>query len=115
MRAYDPVDMSEARCLFVERPQFMRYASATQMFQGPDTRAIVTEWPEFYSPEFAQVRSLLNAPVIFDGGNLYASAQMHVLAWRYFAIGRGAASQPAVQTGASAGARRDSQGAVVAG
>jgi UDPglucose 6-dehydrogenase len=88
-------------------------ASALQALEGADALAIVTEWPEFRSPDFAQMRQRLNEPVIFDGRNLYDPAQMHTLGWRYFAIGRGAASRSAVQDGADA-VRRDGSPAVAA-
>jgi UDPglucose 6-dehydrogenase len=113
VRAYDPVAMPEARRLFGARRGLELCASALQALEGADALAIVTEWPEFRSPDFAQMRQRLNEPVIFDGRNLYDPAQMHTLGWRYFAIGRGAASRSAVQDGADA-VRRDGSPAVAA-
>jgi UDPglucose 6-dehydrogenase len=88
-------------------------ASALQALEGADALAIVTAWPEFRSPDFAQMRQRLIEPVIFDGRNLYDPAQMHTLGWRYFAIGRGAASRSARHDGAPA-AHREGQAAVAA-
>jgi len=89
VRAYDPVAMSEARRLFGEHRGLHLCASALQALEGADALAIVTEWPEFRSPEFAEMRRRLNEPVIFDGRNLYDPAQMQAQGWRYYAIGRG--------------------------
>ena len=113
VRAYDPVAMPEARRLFGERRGLELCASALQALEGADALAIVTEWPEFRSPDFAQMRQRLKEPVIFDGRNLYDPAQMHTLGWRYFAIGRGAASRAATKDGADA-ARREGAPAVAA-
>ena len=45
--------------------------SAEAALEGADALVIVTEWQEFRSPDFDQIRDALTAPVIFDGRNLY--------------------------------------------
>ncbi len=42
-----------------------------EVLDGADALAIVTEWNEFRTPDFAQMRSRMKAPVIFDGRNIY--------------------------------------------
>jgi hypothetical protein len=51
----------------------------------------VTEWREFKSPDFEQMRALLKQPLIFDGRNLFDPALVHSLGIEYHAIGRGEA------------------------
>ena len=36
-----------------------------------DALAIVTEWGEFRTPDFNQIRRRMNSPVVFDGRNIY--------------------------------------------
>ena len=55
---------------------------------GADALAIVTEWNEFREPDFAKMRTLLKAPVVFDGRNIYSPEQMRALGFTYFSIGR---------------------------
>jgi aminoglycoside phosphotransferase (APT) family kinase protein len=55
---------------------------------GADALAVVTEWNEFREPDFERMRSLLKAPVIFDGRNIYSPEQMRALGFTYFSIGR---------------------------
>ena len=55
---------------------------------GADALAIVTEWNEFREPDFERMRSLLKAPVVFDGRNIYSPEQMRALGFTYFSIGR---------------------------
>jgi len=57
-----------------------------------DGLILCTEWPEYRTPDFDRMRSLLKAPVIFDGRNHYDLAWMRELRFEYFSIGR-----PAVQ------------------
>ena len=106
VRAYDPVAMPEARRLFGEHRGLDLCASALQALEGADALAIVTEWPEFRSPEFTEMRQRLKAPVIFDGRNLYDPAQMKAQGWRYYAIGRGVRHRNAAHEDVHAAVRR---------
>ena len=56
--------------------------------KGADALAIVTEWNEFRRPDFERMRTLMKAPVIFDGRNLFAPAQMKQNGFTYYSIGR---------------------------
>ena len=63
--------------------------------QGSDALLIVTEWRQFKSPDFEQIRSTLTQPVVFDGRNLYDPAMMKALGIDYHGIGRAAALEEA--------------------
>ena len=89
VRAYDPVAQREAQRLFGERQELVLCSSAHEALEGADALAIVTEWPEFRSPDLQAMRAALLEPVIFDGRNLYDPANMSAHGWRYYAIGRG--------------------------
>ena len=41
------------------------------VLDGADALAIITEWNEFRTPDFTQMKSRMKAPVIFDGRNIY--------------------------------------------
>jgi len=49
---------------------------------------IVTEWKEFRSPDFVNLKLKLKAPIIFDGRNLYDPKTVRDLGFEYLAIGR---------------------------
>ncbi len=55
---------------------------------GADALALVTEWNEFREPDFARMRKLMKAPVVFDGRNIYNPQQMKTHGFTYFSIGR---------------------------
>ena len=48
--------------------------SAMAALEGADALAVVTEWQEFRSPDFAAIKANLKTPAIFDGRNLYDPA-----------------------------------------
>jgi len=92
LRAYDPVASGEARRLYGgastgERLSFCK--DAYEAAEGADALLICTEWKEFRSPDFDRLRSLLRAPLVFDGRNLYDPGLMQQLGFEYYAIGRG--------------------------
>jgi UDPglucose 6-dehydrogenase len=90
VRAYDPVAGAAARRLYAGEPRVEIVDGALQALEGCDALAIVTEWREFRSPDFAALRAKLAHPVIFDGRNLYDPAVVQGHGFEYFAIGRGA-------------------------
>ncbi|MGB8327665.1 MAG: UDP-glucose/GDP-mannose dehydrogenase family protein [Steroidobacteraceae bacterium] len=89
VRAYDPIAADETRRIYGERKDLVLCRNATEALQGADALAIVTEWQEFRSPDFDDIKKTLKSPVIFDGRNLYDPQAMQRLGLRYFAIGRG--------------------------
>jgi UDPglucose 6-dehydrogenase len=58
------------------------------LLEKADALLIVTEWMEFRSPDFDSMKQKLKAPVVFDGRNLFESAEMKWLGFAYFGIGR---------------------------
>ena len=55
---------------------------------GSDALITVTEWREFNTPDFSEIKSRLKKPVIFDGRNLYDTKKVLAEGFDYFAIGK---------------------------
>jgi UDPglucose 6-dehydrogenase len=86
VQAFDPEAMRTAKGIFGSR-----ITLATKPYdavKGADALAIVTEWNEFRRPDFARIRSLMRSPIVFDGRNLFAPAQMKQNGFTYYSIGR---------------------------
>ena len=92
VRVYDPVAMPECRRIYGERADLVLGKNSADAVKGADALAIVTEWQEFRSPDFDQIKSALRTSVIFDGRNLYDPAHMARAGFSYHAIGRGKTS-----------------------
>jgi UDPglucose 6-dehydrogenase len=86
VKAYDPAAASVAKRLFDGRIALCD--KSYDALTGADALAIVTEWNEFREPDFRKMRTLMKAPVIFDGRNIYSPEQMQALGFTYFSIGR---------------------------
>jgi UDPglucose 6-dehydrogenase len=86
VRAYDPAAGPVAKRIFDGRIALCE--KSYDALAGADALAIVTEWNEFREPDFEKMRSLLKAPVVFDGRNIYSPEHMRGLGFTYFSIGR---------------------------
>jgi UDPglucose 6-dehydrogenase len=88
VRGYDPAAGEQARRIFASEKGVAVVDSAMAALEGADALAIVTEWQEFRSPDFATIRERLKTPAIFDGRNLYDPAGLKALGLEYYPIGR---------------------------
>jgi UDPglucose 6-dehydrogenase len=88
--AYDPVATAQARRVFGDTAGITFANSALAALDGADALLIVTEWKEFRSPDFDELRRRLKEPLVFDGRNLFDPALMKSMGVQYHAIGRAA-------------------------
>ena len=88
IRAFDPVAADNARTIFADNKLVEIVDDQYAACQGAQALMVVTEWNQFRNPDFAKVRSLLTAPLLFDGRNLYSPTTMAAHGFAYFCIGR---------------------------
>jgi UDPglucose 6-dehydrogenase len=86
--AYDPIAMEEAGRIYRDESRVAFGSSTLQCLDGADALIIVTEWKEFRSPDFVEIKRRLRQPLIFDGRNLYDPAVVKGAGLEYFSIGR---------------------------
>jgi UDPglucose 6-dehydrogenase len=86
VRAHDPKAMEVAREIYGDRLYYAR--DPYDALAGADALVIVTEWLVYRNPDFDRMKSLLTAPLVFDGRNLYDPDRMTRLGFEYHAIGR---------------------------
>ncbi len=89
IRAYDPVAMEEAKRVMEGVAGLTFVESAADALVGADALLLVTEWREFRTPDFDNIKTTLKQPVVFDGRNLWEPALMKSLGIEYHGIGRG--------------------------
>jgi UDPglucose 6-dehydrogenase len=91
VRAHDPEALDNLRTRFGD--QISYFPSAYPALDGADALAICTEWNEFRSPNFDEIRQRMRQPIIFDGRNLYSLPTMRKHGFEYYGIGRSAGRQ----------------------
>lgn len=86
--AYDPKAAHETQRELGDLPG-LRYAEGHyEALPGCDALIVATEWSFFLNPDFNKIKAELNAPVIFDGRNIYDPAFMQLIGFDYISIGR---------------------------
>jgi UDPglucose 6-dehydrogenase len=86
--AYDPVAMEEAKRHLGKAPAVTFAESPMAALKDADALVIVTEWKEFRSPDFDDIRKALKTPAIFDGRNIYDPATVVGAGLEYYPVGR---------------------------
>jgi UDPglucose 6-dehydrogenase len=86
--AYDPAAEANARRVFRGLKGVSYVTSPLAALEKADALVVVTEWKEFRSPDFEEIRARLREPVIFDGRNMYDPAYLKTMGIEYHAIGR---------------------------
>ena len=83
--AYDPVATHEAKRILGDTISYSdeMYDTLTKA----DALLIITEWPEFRSPDFDEISKRLNNKVIFDGRNIFDFNEMKNMGYNYYCIG----------------------------
>ena len=89
VRAYDPEAAKEAAHVFGTREDLAICDEPFAALDGADALVIMTEWKEFWSPDFERVRAALKSPVVFDGRNIYDPKSVEAAGLAYYGIGRG--------------------------
>ena len=86
--AYDPVAMTESKRIFGDDARLIYAESPMNALKNSDALIIVTEWKEFKSPDFVEIRRRLRTPVVIDGRNLFEPAMVREYGLEYSGIGR---------------------------
>ena len=88
VQAYDPEALEEARRIYGDKAGLDLCKTQADTLNNADALCIVTEWKNFWSPDFAQLKLKLKAAVVFDGRNLYEPKQLKAAGLAYYCIGR---------------------------
>jgi UDPglucose 6-dehydrogenase len=89
VQAFDPEAMHEAERIFGQRDDLILVGTANAALQNADALVVVTEWKNFRSPDFVQLKQQLSAAVVFDGRNIYDPETVEQAGIAYYGIGRG--------------------------
>jgi UDPglucose 6-dehydrogenase len=90
--AYDPQAVPAAKHHLQGNERISYAENKYEMLTGAEAMLLITEWKEFRSPDFVEMKARLKQPVIFDGRNQYDVGQMRKRGFEYYPIGVSTAS-----------------------
>jgi UDPglucose 6-dehydrogenase len=89
IQAYDPKAMMEAQECYLKGVKNMTYCNSKyEVLNNADALILLTEWKEFRSPDFEELKAQLKNPMIFDGRNQYNSFNLSGKGFEYYQIGK---------------------------
>ena len=89
IKAYDPKAVNEAKEHYLKGVENITYLeSKYDVLNGSSALLLLTEWKEFRSPDFEEMKIKLNMPIIFDGRNQYNSFNLKEKGFEYYQIGK---------------------------
>ena len=89
IKAYDPKAVEEAKEHYLKGVQNISYeVSKYGVLKDSNALILLTEWKEFRSPDFEEMRRQLKTPVIFDGRNQYNTFNLEEKGFEYYQIGK---------------------------
>jgi UDPglucose 6-dehydrogenase len=90
IQAHDPEAMAMAKtpAYFGDNPSIAYFESKYDALDHADALLVITEWKEFRSVDFDEIKKRLKQAVVFDGRLLYEPKKMKELGFEYHSIGR---------------------------
>jgi UDPglucose 6-dehydrogenase len=89
IKAYDPKAIDQAKEHYLKGVQNISYVTSKyDVLKGSNALVLLTEWKEFRSPDFQEIKALLKTPVIFDGRNQYNAFDLEEKGFEYVQIGK---------------------------
>ena len=89
IQAYDPKAIEEAQHFYLKDLNGVTYHNSKyETLLNADAMILLTEWKEFRSPDFEELKMQLKNPIIFDGRNQYNDVLMEERGFEYYQIGK---------------------------
>jgi len=89
IKAYDPKAVDQAKELFLKGIENITYVdSKYEVLKDSAALILLTEWKEFRSPDFEEIKAQLKSSIIFDGRNQYIAYDLENKGFEYYRIGK---------------------------
>ncbi|MDH3221790.1 MAG: nucleotide sugar dehydrogenase [Gammaproteobacteria bacterium] len=88
VRIHDPEALENLRQRYHDNSFVKTISGKYDALKNVDALVLLTEWPEYWSPDFELMQKQMRSPVIVDGRNVYNREQIESLGFTYYGIGR---------------------------
>lgn len=89
VQIHDPKALPALKRYVGEHSQLVVCEEPYQAAQGAHALCIVTEWKQYWSPDYKRLKSLMTHPLILDGRNIYDPSYVKSQGFIYQGVGRG--------------------------
>jgi UDPglucose 6-dehydrogenase len=88
LRVYDPQGMEKAQSELPPSDRVVYCARGEDVFDQAEAVLVATEWKQFRSLPWQDLKSKMIAPMVFDGRNLLDQKTLVAAGYRYWGVGR---------------------------
>ncbi|MDA9835795.1 UDP-glucose/GDP-mannose dehydrogenase family protein [Flavobacteriales bacterium] len=89
IQAYDPQAINDSKNFYLKGNSSVKYCETKyKAIENVDALLLITEWKEFRSPDFTELKSRMKSAVVFDGRNQYVNYQLDKMGFEYYLIGK---------------------------
>jgi len=89
IQAYDPKAIAEAKECYLKDVENISYVNSMyDVLKEADAMILLTEWKEFRTPDFEEIKAQLKSPIVFDGRNQYNAFNLEEKGFEYYQIGK---------------------------
>ena len=88
VRIHDPEGHENVHRLYHDNDYVKIIDSKYDALKNVDALLLLTEWPEYWSPDFELMMKQMKSPVIIDGRNVFKRAQIESLGFTYYGVGK---------------------------
>jgi len=86
IKVHDPKGIENAKKIFCDSIDY--YDRKYDALKDADSLLLLTEWVDYRSPDYTEIKNNLKYAVIFDGRNIYDPERLNQLGFDYVGIGR---------------------------
>ena len=88
VRVHDPEANENVHHLYHDNAYVKIINGKYDALKNVDALLVLTEWPEYWSPDFELMLKQMKSPVIIDGRNIFDREQLESLGFSYCGIGK---------------------------
>lgn len=88
VRLHDPRAMDNIREYFGPQSKITYCDDPYTALQSSDGLLLLTEWSEYWSPNYEEMKNLMHFPLVIDGRNIFDKEMLTKLGFTYYGVGR---------------------------
>lgn len=88
VQVHDPEALNNLEAYFGNEPLISYFEDPYEAANASDAILLMTEWPEYWSPDYEQLITRMRNPVLLDGRNIFDKKALESYGFIYLGIGR---------------------------
>jgi UDPglucose 6-dehydrogenase len=88
VKVYDPRAMNKSKTKYLKDAEIYYATDKYDAIKNTDGLILLTEWKEFRSPDFEEIKKQMKQTIIFDGRNQYRTFDLEKRQFEYYQIGK---------------------------